>query len=135
MVTAISCIKYSCFGRGQAVNIKSTLFPLSLMRHSIACSHSYHCLYNYLMPSTAGLVYNTETTEADNSEDASAITPLLVGTEQPHQTSGTAEEEGTAILFILLYKLTLLLKVDQQATLLLLCSWQYNTITCYWPNS
>ena len=41
---------------------------------------------------------------------ATAITPLLVGTGQPDQTRDG--EEGTAILFGLPCKLTLLLKVN-----------------------
>lgn len=48
------------------------------------------------MQSTAGLACNTATNVADFSEDASAMTPLLVGTEQPDQTHN--DEEGTPIL-------------------------------------
>ena len=45
------------------------------------------------MQSTAGSAYNTETTEADYSDNATAITPLLVGTEQQDQTGD--DDEGT----------------------------------------
>ena len=56
------------------------------------------------MQSTAGLACNTTTNVADFSEDASAITPLLVGTEQPHQANN--DEEGTPTLSHLMYNLT-----------------------------
>ena len=46
------------------------------------------------MQSTASLACNTATNVADFS--ASAMTPLLVGTEQPDQTHN--DEEGTPIL-------------------------------------
>ena len=45
------------------------------------------------MQSTAGLGCNTETTEADYPENATAITPLCVGTEPSDQT--VDGEEGT----------------------------------------
>ena len=45
------------------------------------------------MRSTVGLACNTETTVEDYSEDATAITPLIVGTEQPDQTGD--DDEGT----------------------------------------
>ena len=64
------------------------------------------------MQSTAGLACNTETTEVDYSEDATAITPLLVGTERPDQTGDV--EEGT-------HQYCLSLAPYQQASLLLTC--------------
>ena len=50
------------------------------------------------MRSTAGLACNTETTVEDYSDSATAITPLIVGTERPDQTDDV--EEGTPILFV-----------------------------------
>ena len=48
------------------------------------------------MQSTVGLACNTETTVEDYSEDATAITPLILGTEQPDQTDDV--EEGIVCL-------------------------------------
>ena len=60
----------------------------------LASGHSCH----YLMQSTAGVACNTETTVEDYSDNTTAITPLLVGTERPDQTGDV--EEGTPILLV-----------------------------------